>query len=150
MVYLVLEQFGRLVQQIDRDQPVGKFAYHFVAAPSDRRQFTKIVEQTKRLDRRQPLTLPAQEKTLERSSGLVLNLACHVRIGMCEQCCTHDVECVAVAAVLSVKMCKQLEAFRLRLVAAPHRSQCLEVVDDILSAHATRRESESNFSQSPL
>ena len=42
LVDLVLEQFGGLIEQIDRDAAtVGQPADHFVAAPSDRRQLRK-------------------------------------------------------------------------------------------------------------
>ena len=39
LVDLVLQEFGGLVEQIDRDQPVGEATDHLVAAPADRRQF---------------------------------------------------------------------------------------------------------------
>ena len=44
LVDLVLQQFGRLVEQVDRDQPVGEPADHLVAAPADRGQFAKLEE----------------------------------------------------------------------------------------------------------
>ena len=59
MIDLVLKQLGRLVEQIDGDQPVRKPADHLVATPADWSELTKIVEQAKSFDRRQCLTLPA-------------------------------------------------------------------------------------------
>ncbi len=57
MVDLVLQQLGRLVEQIDRDQPVGEPPDHLVAAPADRGQLAEIVEQAERIDRRQRIAL---------------------------------------------------------------------------------------------
>ena len=62
VVDLVLQQLGRLIEQIDRDQPVGQPPDHLVAAPADRRQFAEIVEQAERLDRRQRVALPARNR----------------------------------------------------------------------------------------
>ena len=52
MLDLVLQQLARLVEQIDRGKTIGKTADHLVAAPADRRQLAKLVEQRQRLHRR--------------------------------------------------------------------------------------------------
>jgi hypothetical protein len=52
VVDLVLQKLGALVEQIDRDQPLGELADHLVAAPSDRGELAEIVEQAERIDRR--------------------------------------------------------------------------------------------------
>jgi hypothetical protein len=57
VVDLMLQQLRRLVEQINRNQAVGEAADHFVAAPADRRQFAKVVEQAERFDRRQCIPL---------------------------------------------------------------------------------------------
>ena len=44
MVDLVLQEFGGLIEQVDRDQPIRQPADHLVAAPADRRQFAVFVE----------------------------------------------------------------------------------------------------------
>ena len=75
VIDLVLEQFGGLVEQIDRHQPVGEPADHLVAAPPDRRQLAEIVEQAERLDRRQRVALAGQEQAVEGHRRLVLDLA---------------------------------------------------------------------------
>ena len=80
VVDLVLQQLGRLVEQVDRDQPVGELADHLVAAPADRRQVAEIVEQAERLDRRQRVALAAEEQRVERLRRLVLDAARHVRV----------------------------------------------------------------------
>ena len=46
------KQLGGLIEQVDRDQPVGQPADHLVAAPADRGQVAEIVEQAERVDRR--------------------------------------------------------------------------------------------------
>ena len=53
VVDLVLQQFGGLIEQVDRHQPVGEAADHLVAAESDRGEVAIVVEQAERLDRRQ-------------------------------------------------------------------------------------------------
>ena len=75
VVDLVLQQFGRLVEQIDRHQPVGEPADHLVAAPADRRQLAEIVEQAERLDRRQRVALAGEEQAVEGRRRLVLDAA---------------------------------------------------------------------------
>jgi len=44
MVDLVLKQLGGLIEQIDRYQSVGQAADHFIAAPSNRREFAVVVK----------------------------------------------------------------------------------------------------------
>ena len=73
VVDLVLQQLGRLVEQIDRDQPVGEPADHLVAAPADRRQLAEIVEQAERLDRRQRVALAGEEQRVEGRRRVVLD-----------------------------------------------------------------------------
>ena len=80
MVDLVLQQLGRLIEQIDRDQPVGEPPDHLVAAPADRRQFAEIVEQRERLDRRQRVALAGEEQAVEGRRRLVLDAARQLRI----------------------------------------------------------------------
>ncbi len=65
MVDLVLQQFGRLVEEIDRHQPIGHAADHLVAAPSDRRQLTEVVEQAERVDRRHGVAPAREEQRVE-------------------------------------------------------------------------------------
>ena len=60
VVDLMLQQFGRLIEQVDPDQTVRKTSDHLVAAPSDRGQFAKIVEQCEGIDGRHPSPLPAR------------------------------------------------------------------------------------------
>ena len=62
----------------------------------------------------------------------------------------HDVEGVAIAAVLGVKMRQQLEALDLGLVAAPHRGERLEFVDDVLARHVADRECQHDLAQAAL
>ena len=74
MVDLVLQELGSLVEQIDRDQPVGEPADHLVAAPADRRQLAEFIEHAERIDRRQVVALGAQEDLREQRRGSVLRL----------------------------------------------------------------------------
>ena len=104
VVDLVLQQFGRLIEQIDRHQPVGELADHLVAAPADRRQLAVIVEQAERLDRRQRVAFAAQEQALEAHRRLVLDLAGEIAVGMRQHGRAHHMEGFAIAAVLGVKM----------------------------------------------
>ena len=62
VVDLVLEQFGRLVEQVDRDQPVGEPADHLVAAAADRGQLADIVEQASASIGCSASPLPARNK----------------------------------------------------------------------------------------
>ena len=73
----MLQQLGRLVEQVDRHQPVGEPADHLVAAPADRRQVAEVVEQAERLDRRQAVALAAEEQRVERRRRLVLDAPRH-------------------------------------------------------------------------
>ena len=65
-VDLVLQQLAGLIEQIDRDQPVGEPADHFVAAPADRRQFAILVEHPERVDRRQVVAFRAEKQLREQ------------------------------------------------------------------------------------
>ena len=67
VVDLVLQKLGGLVEQIDRDQPLGEPADHLVAAPADRGELAEIVEQAERIDRRQRVALAGQEQRCRRS-----------------------------------------------------------------------------------
>ncbi len=62
VIDLVLQQLGGLIEQIDRDQPVGEPADHLVAAPPDRRQFAIVVKHPERVDRRKIVTLRRRER----------------------------------------------------------------------------------------
>ena len=72
VIDLVLQKFAGLVEQVDRDQPVGQPADHFVAAPPDRRQLAIFIEQRQRIDRRQIVALRAEKELREQRRGLVL------------------------------------------------------------------------------
>ena len=135
VVDLVLQQFGGLVEQIDRHQPVGEPADHLVAAPPDRGEIAVIVEQAERFDRRQRVGFAAEEQAVEGHRRLVLDRPGEVGIGMHQQRHAHGVEGGAIAVVLGIKMREQLEAFRLGLVAAPDRGERLERVDHVLARH---------------
>src|SRR5215470_5566082 len=115
----MLEQFCRLIEQIDRNKPVRQAPYHFIAAAAHRRKFTEIVKQTEGLDRWQGLTFSAEEQAIESDRRLVLNFARHVGVGMREQCRSHDMEGVAIAALLRVEMSQHFKTLCLGLVSAP-------------------------------
>ena len=82
VVDLVLQEFAGLIEQIDRDQPIRKPADHFVAAPPDRRQFTKFVKHPERVDRRKVVALRTQEELREQRRRRVLALPRDFRIGL--------------------------------------------------------------------
>ena len=63
---LVLQQLGGLIEQIDADQAIGQLADHLVAAPADRGQLAKAVEDAERVDRRQVIGLAAEEQLREQ------------------------------------------------------------------------------------
>ena len=73
-VDLVLQKFTGLVEQIDRDQPLGEPPDHFVAAPPDRRQFTILVEHPKRVDGGKVVALRAQKQLREQRRRRILGL----------------------------------------------------------------------------
>ena len=110
VVDLMLQQLRRLIEQIDRDQPVGEPADHLVAAPADRRELAEIVEQAERIDRRQRVALAGEEQLVEGRRRLVLDAARHVRIRVRAQRGAHDVERVAVAALLGVERASSCSA----------------------------------------
>jgi hypothetical protein len=72
LVDLVLQQFAGLIEQVDRDQPVGEAADHLVAAPPDRRQFAIFVEHPERIDRRKIVALRAEKQLREQRRRRVL------------------------------------------------------------------------------
>ena len=69
VVDLILQEFAGLIEQIDRDQPIREPADHFVAAPADRRQFAKFVEQPERVDRRQVVALRSRGRAAQNSAA---------------------------------------------------------------------------------
>ena len=150
VIDLVLEQFGGLVEQIDRHQPVGEPADHLVAAPPDRREIAEIVEQAERFDRRQRVAFAAEEQAVEGHRRLVLDRPGEVGIGMRQQRHPHDVEGVAIAVVLGVKMREQLEPFRFGLVAAPDRGERLERDDHVLARHVADGVAQQDLAQAAL
>ncbi len=81
-VDLILQQFAGLVEQIDRDQPVREPADHFVAAPPDRRQFTKLIEYPERVDRRKIVALRTEKQLRKQVRCRVLGLPRCFRIGL--------------------------------------------------------------------
>src|SRR6185312_15345493 len=91
-------------EQIDRDEPVGEFADHLVAAAADRGQLAIVVKQAERLDGRHRVALALQEQAVEAGRGLVLDLARDVGVRMRQQRRLHDVEGVAEAALERVEM----------------------------------------------
>ena len=127
MVDLVLQQLGGLVEQIDRDQPVGEPADHLVAAPADRRQLAEIVEQAERVDRRQRIALAGEEQGVEGLGRLVLDAPRHLGVRMRRERGAHDVEGVAIALLLGIEAREQLQRLDLGLVAAPDRGERLEL-----------------------
>ncbi len=131
VVDLVLEQFGRLVEQVDGDQPVGQAPDHLVAAAADRRQFAIIVEYGQRLDRLERVAFGGEEQAVEGRRRLVLDLARQLGIGMRQHGHAHDVEGVAVAPLLRIEMRQQLEPLDLGLVAAPDGGERLQREDRI-------------------
>ena len=130
VVDLVLQQLGRLVEQIDRNQPVGEPPDHLVAAPADRGQVAEIVEQAERIDRRQRIGLAGEEQRCRRSwpprRGCCASSS---EFGMRGERDAHDVEGVAVAALLGVEPREQLQRLDLGLVAAPGGGERLQLVD---------------------
>src|SRR4029079_5074570 len=90
------------------------------------------------------------EKAFKCRSGLILDLACQIRIGMREQSRADDVESVAIPAFFRVEMRTQREALGFGLIPAPHRCQCLEVIDDVLPTHSASRKCERDLPQAPL
>ena len=140
VVDLVLKQLGGLIEKIDGHQAIGKPSDHLVAASPDRCQFAEIVEQAKSFDGWQRLSLAAKKKTFKRGGGFVLDLACHIGIGMGSQRGPHDVERVAIAAIFGVEMGKNLEALGFGLITAPYRGERFEIIDDVLASHAAGRQ----------
>ena len=119
VVDLVLQQLGGLVEQIDRDQPVGEPADHLVAAAADRGELAEIVEQRQRVDRRHRVAFAGEEQRVEGPRRFVLDAARHVGIGMRRERAAHDMERVAIAALLGVEPRQHLQRLDLGLVAAP-------------------------------
>ena len=70
VIDLVLQQFARLIEQIDRDETIGETADHLVAAPADRRQIAKLIEHRQRFDRRQIVALSAVERSARTAPPL--------------------------------------------------------------------------------
>ncbi len=65
LVDLILQQLAGLIEQVDRDQPVGEPADHFVAAPPDRRQLAIFIEHPERVDRRQVVALRTEDRAAQ-------------------------------------------------------------------------------------
>ena len=122
----MLEQLGRLVEQVDRDQPVGQPADHLVAAAPDRRQLAEIVEQRQCLDGRHGIAFAGEKQRIEGCRRLVLDAAGQIRIGMRLEGSAHDVESLAVAPFLGVEVRQQLQGLDLGFVAAPEGGEGLE------------------------
>ena len=74
VIDLILQEFAGLIEQIDRHQPIGEPADHFVAAPPDRRQFAVFVEQPERIDRRKVVALRSEKELRKQRRRLVLAL----------------------------------------------------------------------------
>src|SRR3546814_4585877 len=70
---LMLDQFRRTVQQIDRHQPVGQLADDLVALGTRRRQFAVVVIKRQRRQRRQRLR--SEEHTSELQSLMRISYA---------------------------------------------------------------------------
>ena len=122
IVDLMLQQLGRLIEQVDRHQPVGELADHLVAAPADRRQIAEIVEQAERVDRRHRVALAAEKQRLECDRGLVLDAPRHLGMRIDDERGAHHLERVAIALLLGVEAPEQLQRLGLGLVAAPGQS----------------------------
>jgi hypothetical protein len=69
VIDLVLQQFARLIEQIDADQPVRQPPDHLVTAAADRCQIAKLVEHRQRFDRRKLVALGAVVNLLEQSDA---------------------------------------------------------------------------------
>ena len=62
----------------------------------------------------------------------------------------HDVEGLAVAAVLGVKMRQHLEPFGFGIVAAPDGGERLQFGDRVLARHVLHRKAQRDLAQAPL
>ena len=134
MIDLMLQQRGRLVEQIDGNQPVGEPADHLVAAPTDRREVAKIIKQAERFDRRQRVRLAAEEQGVEQRRRFVLGAADQIGVGPCRQRRPHRRQCVAIAAILGVEAPEQLLRLQFGRVAAPGDGEAFEVLDCVGAA----------------
>ena len=151
VVDLVLQQLGGLVEQIDRNQPLGEPADHLVAAPADRGELAEIVEQAERVDRRQRVALAGEEQRVEGLGRLVLDAARQRRVtDSARQRHAHDVERVAVAVFLGVKPRQHLQRLDLGLVAAPGGGEHLQLADDVGLLGLAERIAQRDLAQPPL
>ena len=108
----MLQKFGRLIEQVNRDEPVCQTPDHLVTLATDRRHFAKIVEQAERFDRRHPLAPVTEEQRIEGRSGIVLDRARpYSELGCTLHRRAHDVEGVAIAPFFRVEAASELEAF---------------------------------------
>ena len=119
VIDLMLEQFGGLVEQIDRHKPVGEPADHFVAAPPDRRQFAILVEHPERLDRRKIVALRTEKELRKQRRRGVLTLPRYFGIGLQAGGGPCRRERFAVASDLGINPRQHLQRLHLEPVAAP-------------------------------
>ncbi len=150
VVDLMLQELGRLIEQIDSDQPVGEPPDHLVAAPADRGEVAEIIEQRERVDRRQPIALAGEEQVVECRGGLVLNAPRRFGIGMRGERGAHHLEGIPEAAFRGVEMREHGERLDLGLVAAPDRGQGLERADGLAARHLAERTLQRKCPQPPL
>ena len=75
MIDLVLQEFARLIEQIEGDQTIREPPDHLVAATANRSQVAKVVEHRQRIDRRKIVAFRAEEELGEQRRRVILNLA---------------------------------------------------------------------------
>ncbi len=131
LVDLILQEFAGLVEQIDRDQPIGEMPDHLVAAPPDRRQFAVFIKHPERLDRRQIVALRAEKELLEQGRRRVLagprNFCIGLQLGRGLGCR----EGFAIAAGIGIDPRQHFQRLHLDHVAAPRHRQRLQLAQRV-------------------
>ena len=71
VVDLVLQQVGGLIEQVERDQPVGEAADDLVSPPADRREFLEVEKERERVDRGRAIAPPDRKRSSNGRAVLV-------------------------------------------------------------------------------
>ena len=132
LVDLVLQEFGGLIEQVDRDQPVGQPADHLVAAPPDRRQFADI-RRTSPSASTGGRSSPFGLRKSWANSAAAASCACRdsSEFGCSRVAVRAAASDFAVAAGLGIDLRHHLQRLHLERVAAPDHRQRLELAQRV-------------------
>ncbi len=135
-INLILQQLGRLIEQVHGCQPVRKPADHLVAAAAYRSEFAEVVEQRERVDCRKRIDLAGEKQRVERRRRLALNSTGHVGIRMCRHGVAYD---VAVAAFFGVEPRQDFQRSDLGFIAAPYGGKRFQLRDHLVPLKIAER-----------